>query len=92
MYGVLITVLSSKKLVNLSKDPTSFQERATAVSPPTAHRTEPTATVSRPAEPDDSSGIVASVKARLKAPLPAPSSSSAQMICGLQHVELSGDQ
>ncbi|XP_039652373.1 uncharacterized protein LOC120556731 [Perca fluviatilis] len=54
---------------------------------PSAHRTEPTATVSRPAEPDDSSGIVASVKARLKAPLPAPSSSSAQMICGLQHVE-----
>ena len=78
----------------------------------TAHRTEPTATVSRPADPDDSSGIVASVKgyylllltlnhqecpecfcdqnlltARLKAPLPAPSSSSAQMICGLQHVE-----
>ncbi|TDH00118.1 hypothetical protein EPR50_G00184170 [Perca flavescens] len=43
--------------------------------------------VSRPAEPDDSSGIVASVKARLKAPLPAPSTSSAQMICGLQHVE-----
>ncbi|XP_028460663.1 uncharacterized protein LOC114573001 isoform X2 [Perca flavescens] len=66
--------------------PAAFS-RAPAVSPPTAHRTEPTATVSRPAEPDDSSGIVASVKARLKAPLPAPSTSSAQMICGLQHVE-----
>ncbi|XP_035864673.1 uncharacterized protein LOC118496563 [Sander lucioperca] len=61
--------------------------RAPAVSPPTAHRTEPTATVSRPPEPDHSSGIVASLKARLKAPLPAPSPSSAQMICGLQHVE-----
>ncbi|XP_028451767.1 uncharacterized protein LOC114567070 [Perca flavescens] len=46
--------------------------RAPAVSPPTAHRTEPTATVSRPAEPDDSSGIVASVKATTKAPLPVP--------------------
>ncbi|TDH00158.1 hypothetical protein EPR50_G00185490 [Perca flavescens] len=71
--------------------PAGVSTTSAAPTPPTssilAHRTEPTATVSRPAEPDDSSGIVASVKARLKAPLPAPSTSSAQMICGLQHVE-----